>query len=567
MDNEQILRIQKKFARFHKLLVFLIVIFNIERIIHGPVTVISVLPSIVALLLLAAEEIILIQKNFKMGWLPFLRYAQVLCAMVFMLKSQSLYAFGLCLVCISLFTAEYYLTYDFVDGYYRVVFILTIGIPFEILALLGCVLESKLDERIFPLTVLIAVFVTVTYWMAMLFAQLILESNEKVYAQSRLIERVNETNEELRINQEKVKKANDMLGVQKIKLEAAYNKINSVNSEMMIQNDIIKYISSSLDISKLMTLITESILSEIGVDVCTIVLYPSATEDKRSSFKIRTRLSAAFTEHLSESIRDRCFTQYLSLDGTYVDNHVDERKYSFIKKGLIGSLIIVPLIKNGAITGCLFVGHPKYEYFCDNIGFFEGIVAQFMVALDNANLYAKMESMAIRDGLTGIYNRRHLTDLFNDALNEAIICKTPLTVALFDIDHFKNVNDTYGHLFGDVVIQTIARLAADIAEEYDGIVGRYGGEEFVIIFQGMNLKNSYEPVSMLHDGVKKLGLVQNGQKVTINVSVGLTSYPETCRNPGDLLNRADWAMYYSKQNGRDQITIDSDAIREQVMLK
>ena len=565
MEREQIIRMQKKFSGFHKLLVIFILVYNVERVINSSGNDLF-LASIIAVVLLIADYVLMSREDVKQGHILVLRYIQVCVSMFFLVQSDYIYTFALSLICLSLFVIEYYLTFDFNDSYYRVIYVLTIGVPLEMLALLFSVLNSKIDERLFSLVFILGIYICIITLLANMFAKLISDNDERIFAQTRLIDNVNEANEALRINQEKVKKANEMLGVQKIKLEAAYNKINSVNSEMLIQNEIVKYISSSLELGKVMTLITESILNEIGVDVCAIVLFPNATESKKSSYKVRTRLSGAFVEQLSQAIEDQCFSRYLSLEGSYVDNHVEEDKYDFLKKGLIGSLMIVPLIKCEAIIGCLFVGHPKYDYFTENIGFFEGIVGQFLVALDNANLYARMESMAVRDGLTGIYNRRHLTRLFNENLNESIINKSPLSVALFDIDHFKNVNDTYGHLFGDVVIQTIASLAAQLAERYDGIVGRYGGEEFVIIFPGKGLREAYEPVSLLHQQVKELDLVHNGQRISVKVSVGITSYPETCKNPTDLLNRADWAMYYSKQNGRDRITIDNDDIREQVML-
>lgn len=579
MSSEQISKLQDRFAKFHKMLVLFLCGYIFTDVVANDRKVWELYPILVILALFTAEYFILNSSKSKPIYLLSQRYLQVLCCIYFLVQSEALHTFGLSLICLSFFTIEYYLTFDFGDSYYRSIFLLTVGIPLEILSVLFYVIHGKLDIRLLMLCFMLAIYMIIVYMLAKTFAKIMLENDERIFAQNRLIDNVNETNEALRINQEKVKKANEQLGVQKIKLEAAYNKINSVNSEMMIQNDIIKSISSSLELGKLMTLITESVLNEIGVDVCSIVLYPEASEcndmgmhlmsesKKRTRFKIRTRLSPSFTEHLSNCIKDHCFEAFLNINSTYVDNRVDEKKYSFLKKGLIGSLIIVPLIKNESIIGCLFVGHPKYEYFEDNIGFFEGIVAQFLVALNNTNLYAKMETMATCDGLTGIYNRRHLTQLFNASMNDSIINKSALSVALFDIDHFKNINDTYGHLFGDVVIQTIASLAARIAEEYEGIVGRYGGEEFVIIFPGLGLRDAYIPVSVLHREVKEMDLIHNGQNVVINVSVGITSYPETCKNPGELLNRADWAMYYSKQNGRDRITIDSDEIRELVMLK
>jgi diguanylate cyclase (GGDEF)-like protein len=316
-----------------------------------------------------------------------------------------------------------------------------------------------------------------------------------------------------------------------------------------------------------MNLITESIEKEIGVDVCAIVLYPQTVQNKEIQYKIKTHLNRNFEDNLAKAIEEMCFEPYVENNFVYYDNRVDEKKYSFLSSSLMGSIMIMPLLRGDERIGVFFVGYPKYDFFKDNKQFFENIVSQFLIAIANANMYMKMETMAIKDGLTNIYNRRHLTQMFNEAMNQAILTKRPISVALFDIDKFKNVNDQYGHLFGDVVIKTVASLADQYAQESGGFAGRYGGEEFVIVFPNKVLEEAYEVVKKIHGEVKKKELEHNGMIVHITVSAGVTSYPETCSNPGELLNRADWAMYYSKEHGRDQITIDSDEVRKEVMIK
>jgi diguanylate cyclase (GGDEF)-like protein len=483
-----------------------------------------------------------------------------------MIRTDYIYSFAIALLCFCFFVMEYYLTIDFVDAYYRNVCIITIAVPLGIGVLIECVIKSTISTKLLPLTMVSMVFIIMMYTISNIFSKLIAENEERVFAQSRLLEKVNEANETLRLNQEKINKSNELLGIQKLELEVANNKINSVNKEMMIQNEIVKYISSSLEIGKLMTLITESIIKEIGVEVCAIVLYPEMEHDEMQC-KVRSTLSTTFSQHLKSSMMKRCFEPYLVENKTYIDNRVKESNYSFIKNAMINSLIIVPLINEEKIIGTLFVGHPKYDYFVDNIVFFEAIVAQFMIALHNANLYSKMRYMAIRDGLTDIYNRRHLTKLYNEALNETIINRSSLSVVLFDIDKFKSINDSYGHLFGDTVIQTIASLSEEIAKDNGGEVGRYGGEEFVILFPDKGVTEVYPIIDELRNRIKETELLHNAESIYVTISVGITSYPETCKNPSELLNRADWAMYYSKQNGRDCITVDKDDIRENVMLK
>ena len=137
-------------------------------------------------------------------------------------------------------------------------------------------------------------------------------------------------------------------------------------------------------------------------------------------------------------------------------------------------------------------------------------------------------------------------------------------MALFDIDKFKMVNDTYGHQCGDEVIRYVTTLLNKGALANGGIAGRYGGEEFVIAFLDKGLDETYEIVKEIHNQIRSEVVVYGGKEIQVRASAGVASYPETCSNPSELLTRADWAMYHSKRNGRDQITIDSDKVENQM---
>ena len=134
----------------------------------------------------------------------------------------------------------------------------------------------------------------------------------------------------------------------------------------------------------------------------------------------------------------------------------------------------------------------------------------------------------------------------------------------FDIDKFKMVNDTYGHQCGDEVIRYVASLLNRGALKHGGIAGRYGGEEFVVAFFEKDLDETYHIVEDIHNQIRSEEVVYEGKHISVRASVGVASYPQTCANPGELLTRADWAMYHSKKNGRDRITIDSEKISSQM---
>lgn len=395
-------------------------------------------------------------------------------------------------------------------------------------------------------------------------SDIIITSENKVFELRRLSDNMKDANEALKVQQEKVKKANEELGIQKIKLETAYNKINNANTETNIQNMIIKYISTSLEITTLLNLITESLLEAIGLDLCAVVIQPGIAGNEKKLYRIRSRMGGESERLLSEKIELGCVDQYIRAEGTCVDNKVDSAKYTFLYDVTLNSLLIIPLVRDNLVIGAFIGGKMQYDFFHDNISFFESVVNQLLVAIHNASLYSKMEQMAKRDSLTGIYNRGQLNIMLDQYSKEAMEKSKPLSVVLLDIDFFKHINDTYGHLFGDVVIKKIAEYSGTIAHKYNGIAARYGGEEFVLVLPNKMMNEATDIVNELRELICNTELQCEKEIVRVKVSVGLSCYPETCTHITELLNRADGAMYYSKKNGRNRLTIDSDEIYKSI---
>ncbi|MFW6015009.1 MAG: diguanylate cyclase [bacterium] len=391
------------------------------------------------------------------------------------------------------------------------------------------------------------------------------ELHHKIETQRNLFNEAKQINQELKITQQKYISAHDQLTKQNSDLEDAYKKLNRASSEMYIQNELLKYISSALEIEELMDMVTDSIIGAIGVDTCSIIIYDPNRDNYKAKFK--STYNKDYSKSLMKYITSGKLDSYFNSSKPYTDNNVNIEDYPFLDDRDVGSLIIIPLIRNQLTYGLLIAEQKTENTFTDNnIQFFDGIATQINIAINNANLYAKMEDMAIRDGLTGVYNRSYLQHRFSELVKEAVMNKTSLSVALFDIDKFKRVNDTYGHLFGDEAIKMAARVTEKIASLNKGLVGRFGGEEFVIILPNKSTEEAYQISKEVHEKIKTTSLDYNGEKIYINVSIGVTTYPETCKNPSELLNRADLAMYYSKQNGRGRITIDNENLESMVNM-
>lgn len=556
---------QKRFSSLHRYVSLIILLYLLEQAAvkgwNNCAWVCIVVFSVVSL------DLYLNTKSFysNIRVMVGLRFTQLLVSAIFIVCTSSAQNFALSLLCFVLFLFEFFLLFNFERLKEQVCSLLSVVILVALILVVGGICKDMTQDQVVLLVTLFALSILCAFKKCTDFSVVVSSLGLEVTAQSKLISQLNKANEELTINQEKIKSANDLLASQKVQLEQAYKEINSVNSEMMIQNEIVKYISSSLDIEKLMVLITESVLEGLGLDVCILVL--NKTKDNELNYKVRTKYGINNEEKFASYIKEGYYNNYIIGTKTFIDDSADMEKYCLPTNCKKGSVLMVPLVKKEEQIGLLIVSHTTEGYFASNAGFFEGIVAQFLIAIDNANLYARMQRMATHDGLTGIYNRAHLTSCFNEMLNAAILNKTSLTVVLFDIDKFKKVNDSYGHLFGDMVIKMIASLAKEAAYAAKGIVGRYGGEEFVIVFPEMTITEAYPIVQQLHKNIREKEMYHNGELIYVNTSIGITSYPETCKNPSELLNRADWAMYYSKQNGRGKITIDSDEIIESVLLK
>lgn len=392
---------------------------------------------------------------------------------------------------------------------------------------------------------------------------------KKIFAQDRAVENLNELNNSLREHQEEIKKINEVLGRQKIDLQSANKKINRAHDEMSVQNEVASTITTSLGKEEMLQNVTKIMRIRLDMDLVMIVLEPDNSllapgeEPQGRYVAISGSMGKNFEDAILKSVKETELKELMLLSKTYIQN-LEMDTIKFFKylddEHELPSMICLPIVKQSERLGTLVVGKNKENAFMDGRNFYENIASQLSIGISNARLYAKMNDMAIRDGLTRIYNRGHLQELLNDYLSEAMNKKIPVTLALFDIDKFKMVNDNYGHQCGDAVIRYVAHLLNKGAILHGGIAGRYGGEEFVIAFLDKSVEETYEIVKQIHDEIRSKEVNYDNREIHVTASAGIASYPETCTNPSELLTRADWAMYNSKKNGRDKITIDSDQI-------
>ena len=180
-------------------------------------------------------------------------------------------------------------------------------------------------------------------------------------------------------------------------------------------------------------------------------------------------------------------------------------------------------------------------------------------ALANLKLRDALREMALRDGLTGMYNRRYLEDALNRELHRAERSGKPLSVVMIDIDHFKNFNDKYGHDAGDFVLSALARAITKSIRPSD-IACRYGGEELVVVLCEANLECARERAEKLRLAIRDTNLTHLGQTLPApTASFGVAVYPANGTKPADLLKAADQALYRAKHEGRDRVCVAAEA--------
>ncbi len=179
---------------------------------------------------------------------------------------------------------------------------------------------------------------------------------------------------------------------------------------------------------------------------------------------------------------------------------------------------------------------------------------QFALAYLRIKLYKEIETLAITDALTGAYTRRYFLERFEEELKRSQLRKSKMSFLLVDADHFKKINDQYGHLTGDEVLRQLAAVLKESVREID-IVGRYGGEEFCVVLPDTDAQGAAFVAERIRKTMESKKIRAYDATLRVTISLGVASYPSDGKTAEELIDKADWALYRAKSAGRNCIIV------------
>ncbi|NTV90583.1 MAG: diguanylate cyclase [Clostridiales bacterium] len=371
--------------------------------------------------------------------------------------------------------------------------------------------------------------------------------NEK--ENSNLMNQLEDKYFQLEVAQDEIKLQYDRLKTTNKKLEDANLRLSSSIAEFYTLQQISKAINSILDTNELLNYVNDVIIGVMGVNFCSIIISDEKT--KRLKLIISNISNIEEKALLADSLNLGFFQSIIDNGSNLIENFADSNKYQFLENRDVASFICVPLRQKDRILGLVLVEHKHVNAFTEeNVRLLEIIAQQVGIVMENADLYQKMQDLANRDGLTGAYNRQYFKGKLENEFRLARENEYPLSLAIFDIDLFKKFNDTFGHMFGDLVITTVYKIVVGYLRKHD-VIARYGGEEFIMIFPRTNLEQATEKAESLRKLISGNLIRDNLVSASVTASFGVCSYPECVLNEVDLVRMADDALYEAKASGRN----------------
>jgi len=313
---------------------------------------------------------------------------------------------------------------------------------------------------------------------------------------------------------------------------------------------------SLLSLDGISTVLVNRLPSILSIHFFTLFLYD---KDKRMLNLIshnRPDIESSFSLPLASSP----IMEAAILSGKYIleDSFIDSKYYrksdnKFFKKDYFAT---IPLKIEKEIVGVLNINDgEKVSFNVSNLDFVLKLSEFISMTVSNAVLYERTKKLSVTDGLTGISNRPNMEQVLRSEFERSMRYGAPLSVVLLDVDHFKGVNDTYGHQKGDEILVAFASLLKKFCRAND-TAARYGGEEFLMILPQSNAQGAFKIAERVREEMMKLNFTGNESHFSVTTSCGVVELDrDFIKNTDELVTMADQALYEAKNSGRNKTVI------------
>ena len=327
------------------------------------------------------------------------------------------------------------------------------------------------------------------------------------------------------------------------------------NFNLRLINDFSTKLSKTLEIKSLYFYINELIKEYFKADCINIFSYDSDSD----SF---TNESEKDKKIIFNNIKSECKKKILygEIDKKNTLGHKSDfyrDMHNILGGSSEGIPYIIPLVSNQTLLG-IIAFKSKLDI---DISLLETLRGQMSIFLYNGTLY----TMAITDSMTKLYLQTYFKERLDQEIRSYEKSEQDFSIIMLDIDKFKNFNDTYGHLAGDLVIKEVAKILKESVRNFD-IVSRYGGEEFAVILLSTNLKTAKQVAERIRSNIEKNAFIYSGQELKVQISAGISSASDCGKNfdNNEIIEKADSALYYSKRNGRNRVSVYREVTKESV---
>lgn len=220
----------------------------------------------------------------------------------------------------------------------------------------------------------------------------------------------------------------------------------------------------------------------------------------------------------------------------------------------ISSLISAPFITEHKFLGLMRLDSQQSNFYSqDDLRLLTVICDLGAVAIENALLFQKTQELAIHDSLTSFFTKAHFLERLKEEYKRSSRQNATFSLLMIDIDYFKNYNDQFGHIAGDIVLRRLALRFKETLSTFDAVISRFGGEEFSIILRGIEKPQASQIAEKLRKDIEEMKIILRRQETSVTISTGVANFPIDAKDDEELLLKADRALFKAKQEGRNRV--------------